>query len=64
MVQLLKVFNAVESEFFKSLKINCSKITVCSSSMQPILINNCNMTGNSVEKIIFCCVECKIISKT
>ena len=47
MVEPLKVFNAVELNFLKSLKVNCSN-TICSSFMRPI--NNCNITGNSVEK--------------
>ena len=35
MVELLKVFNAVELHFLKSLKVNCSD-TACSSSLRPI----------------------------
>ena len=30
----------------------------------PFLTNNRNMTGHSFEKKMFCCVECKIRSKT
>ena len=44
-----------------------SKLTVhvqlCLHPSDPFLINNRNMTGNSAEKN-FCCVECKITSKT
>ena len=33
-------------------------------ALYPFLTNNCNMTGNSVEQKMFCCVECKIRSET
>ena len=32
-------------------------------ALYPYLTNNLHMTGNSVEKKMFCCVECKIRSK-
>ena len=35
MVELLKVFNAMELHFLISLKVNCSS-TACSSSIRPI----------------------------
>ena len=52
MVNILKVFIAVELHLLKSQKVICSN-TACSLSMRPILINNCNVTGNSVEKQFF-----------
>ena len=49
MAELLKVFNDVEFYFLKPLKISYSNAN-CSSSYDPFLLNNCNMTNNSAEK--------------
>ena len=46
---LLKVSNAVELHFSKSLKINCS-IQLALHPWDICLTNNRNMTDNSVEK--------------
>ena len=52
MLSLLKVFNAVELNILKLLKVNCSKIA-CSASMQIIFINDEKMTAENFEKHCF-----------
>ena len=52
MLSLLKVFNAVELNILKLLKVNCSKIA-SSASIQIIFINDEKMTADNFEKHCF-----------
>ena len=64
MLYFLEVFNAVELELasWSSLKLTF-QIKHALLPSDSLIINNHNMTDNSVKKQ-FCCVELEIISKT
>ena len=43
---------------------SCSRLQLAFYLCDPFLMNNRNMAGNSVEKKMFSCAECKTRSKT
>ena len=61
MGQLLKVFNAVKLHFLKLLFLKLTfQIQVALHPCDPILINNCSMTANSVENYCFIVLNVKL----